>query len=40
MEALLVNVLEKKGKTVDVNIWKDYYKLLHCMTIDIVNRGK
>ena len=39
MEALLVNVLENKVETVDVNGLEDYYKLLHCTTIDIVNRG-
>lgn len=39
MEALLVKVLENKVETVDVNGLEDYYKLLHCTTIDIVNRG-
>lgn len=38
MKALLIDVMENKVETVDVNGLQDYYKLIHCTTIDIVNR--
>lgn len=38
MKALLIDVMENKVETVDVNGLEDYYKLIHCTTIDIVNR--
>lgn len=39
MKALLIGVMENKVSTVDVDGLKDYYRLIHCTTIDIVNRG-
>ena len=36
MKALLIDVMENKVETVDVNGLEDYYKLIHCTTIDIV----
>ena len=39
MKALLIDVMENKVEAIDVNGLEDYYKLIHCTTIDIVNRG-
>lgn len=39
MKALLIDVMENKFEVVNVNGLEDYYRLIHCTTIDIVNRG-
>lgn len=39
MKALLINVMENKTEVVEANELKDYYRLIGCTTIDIVNRS-
>lgn len=39
MKALLINVMENKIEVVEANELKDYYRLIGCTTIDIVNRS-
>lgn len=39
MRALLLNVQENKSEVVNANGLQDYYRLIGCTTIDIVNRG-
>lgn len=38
MKALLVDVMENEVEEVDVNDLQDYYKLIHCDTVEIVSR--
>lgn len=38
MKALLLDVMEGKVETVDADGVEEFYKLLHCTTIDIVQR--
>lgn len=38
MKALLIDVMENKVEVVNVNGLEDYYRLIHCTTVDIVNR--
>ena len=38
MRGLLLNVMESKVETVQVNGLRDYYRLIDCSTIDIVKR--
>ena len=38
MKALLLDVMEGKVETVDADGLEEFYKLLHCTTIDIVQR--
>lgn len=39
MKALLINVMENNTEVVEANELKDYYRLIGCTTIDIVNRS-